>query len=116
MIETGAVSTDHPTHPRVQKDRERDRGLRNISEITIETYTNQIFSDSSDCYSAEAMSTNEQQQNVNRPDISVPSSSREATPLEEGQCASELPKEIGYFSGNPSVEITRGIIHLYKKK
>lgn len=44
------------------------------------------------------------------------SSSRETTPLEEGQCASEFPKEIGFFSGNPSVEVTNGIIHLYKKK
>lgn len=29
---------------------------------------------------------------------------------------SELPKEIGFFSGNPSVEVTNGIIHLYKRK
>lgn len=49
-------------------------------------------------------------------ELPTSSSSRETTPLEEGQCASELPKEIGFFSGNPSVEVTNGIIHLYKKK
>lgn len=47
----------------------------------------------------------------------LPVSSREATPLEDNQSgtASEFPKEITVFSGNPFVEVTQGILHLYKK-
>ncbi|EFA05346.2 BRCA1-associated protein [Tribolium castaneum] len=41
----------------------------------------------------------------------LPVCSRETTPLEP-----EDPKsEIGFFSGNPFVEITKGILHLYKE-
>ena len=43
------------------------------------------------------------------------SRSREVTPT-EGQLATEFPKEISCFSGNPFVEVTNGLIHLYKKK
>lgn len=93
--EQGAVSSEHPTNPKLLKERERDRGLRASCEIRIETYTNLMM-------------------NTNLREV-LPTSSREATPLEEAQFASEFPKEIGFFSGNPSVEVTNGIIHLYKK-
>ncbi|KAL5274448.1 BRAP family protein [Megaselia abdita] len=44
------------------------------------------------------------------------SASRETTPLDDNQSgSSEFPKEITVFSGNPFVEVTQGILHLYKK-
>ena len=47
----------------------------------------------------------------------LPSSSRETTPLCEATPAKpEFFDEKAFFSGNPFVEITKGIIHLFKKK
>lgn len=120
----GAVSAEHPTNPRVQKERERDRGLRQARDIIIETYTNQRWTrelstenETSKMNWAAAL----QQQHTNSP---TAGSSRETTPrggdeVTQGtgvQTASSFPQEIGYFSGNPIVEVTKGIIHLYKKK
>lgn len=108
------------------KERERDRGLRQANQIVIETYTNRLLTDADELQVTAAVS---QQQAAVEGKASTPiemsderkrdlrstaSGSREATPLEEGQCAPEFPKEIGFFSGNP--EVTNGIVHLYKKK
>jgi BRCA1-associated protein len=46
----------------------------------------------------------------------LPKPSREQTPLDEVQTIPEIPGEINFFSGNPFVEVTKGILHLYKKK
>lgn len=46
----------------------------------------------------------------------LPSASRETTPLDDQAALPEYFDERGFFSGNPFVEITKGIIHLYKKK
>lgn len=121
----GAVSSEHPTNPRVQKERERDRGLRQARDIIIETHTNQRWTeDLSSGGVGEEKETHKMnwaaalQQHTNSP---TAGSSRETTPRssDESQgppAASNFPQEIGYFSGNPIVEVTKGIIHLYKKK
>lgn len=122
----GAVSTEHPTNPRVQKERERDRGLRQARDIIIETHTNQRWTrDLASGSGEEEKETHKMnwaaalQQHTNSP---TAGSSRETTPRssDESQApgipASNFPQEIGYFSGNPIVEVTKGIIHLYKKK
>lgn len=94
--------------------------MRKSSQIIIETYTNKLWSevvaegDEMAASAKDKKSTTAMTEKRNR-EMPTSSSSRETTPL-EGQCASELPKEIGFFSGNPSVEVTNGIIHLYKKK
>nr|XP_016997296.2 BRCA1-associated protein [Drosophila takahashii] len=122
----GAVSAEHPTNPRVLKERERDRGLRQSRDITIETYTNQRWtrelSAPKDQEATEGSKMNwaAALQHVNSP---TAGSSRETTPRsgDETQTggpqatASKFPQEIGYFSGNPIVEVTKGLIHLYKK-
>lgn len=115
----GAVSAEHPTNPRVQKERERDRGLRQAREIIIETYSNKRWTkEPSESNELKKMNwASALQQHTNSP---TAGSSRETTPRgggEESQgTASNFPQEIGYFSGNPIVEVTKGIIHLYKKK
>jgi len=119
----GAVSSEHPTNPRVQKERERDRGLRQTRDIVIETYTNQRWTHELSTESGSEIESNKMnwaaalQQHTNSP---TAGSSRETTPRsgDDSQVgtASNFPKEIGYFSGNPIVEVTKGIIHLYKKK
>ncbi|XP_039971308.1 BRCA1-associated protein [Bactrocera tryoni] len=124
-FEPGATSAEHPTNPRMLKERERDRGLRQANQIVIETYTNRLLAHADELQLSAA---EVHQQATVGGEASVPldmsgerkrdlrstaSGSREATPLEEGQCAPEFPKEIGFFSGNP--EVTNGIVHLYKK-
>ncbi|KAH8278606.1 hypothetical protein KR018_005997, partial [Drosophila ironensis] len=125
----GAVSSEHPNNPRVLKERERDRGLRRAREITIETYTNQRWTiDLSENSQPQHPVTEGAKMNwaaavqhVNSP---TAGSSRETTPRsgDESQTgaapqatSTKFPLEIGYFSGNPIVEVTRGLIHLYKK-
>ncbi|XP_017041087.1 BRCA1-associated protein [Drosophila ficusphila] len=119
----GAVSAEHPTNPRVLKERERDRGLRQARDITIETYTNQRWTrelSASKDQETEGTKMSWAQQHVNSPSAG---SSRDTTPRngEESQtgglqaASSKFPQEIGYFSGNPIVEVTKGLIHLYKK-
>lgn len=51
----------------------------------------------------------------------LPPHSREVTPVSEkkhlsyAKAASDVA-EIGFFSGNPFVELTNGILHLYKEE
>jgi BRCA1-associated protein len=44
----------------------------------------------------------------------LPICSRETTPFTDKE-SEETKTEIGFFSGNPFVEITKGILHLYKE-
>lgn len=47
----------------------------------------------------------------------LPSGSRENTPMAaESMQLAEYVDEKGFFSGNPFVEVTKGIIHIYKRK
>lgn len=45
----------------------------------------------------------------------LPVNSRETTPLTDPDPLSDK-KEIGFFSGNPFVELTKGVLHLYKEE
>lgn len=45
----------------------------------------------------------------------LPADSRETTPFEDAAKPADKG-EIGFFSGNPFVEITKGILHLYKEE
>lgn len=49
----------------------------------------------------------------------LPAHSRETTPhteREQTEVIADEGGEIGFFSGNPFVEITKGILHLYKEE
>lgn len=93
----GAVSSEHPTNPRLVKEL---RGKREPKAIQIETYANVVMSEDSESVDKGVL----------------PKSSREQTPLDEIQPIPEVPGEINFFSGNPFVEKTTGILHLFKKK
>lgn len=93
----GAVSSEHPTNPRLIKDL---RGQRKPKKIQIETYANVVTADDPDSVEKGVL----------------PKSSREQTPLDEIQPIPEVPGELNFFSGNPFVEQTTGILHLFKKK
>ena len=94
----GAVASEHPSNPRLVKEL---RGQRKPKKISIETYANVVATEELD----------------NSSDCGVlPKSSREQTPMDEVQPIADVPGELNFFSGNPFVEQTTGILHLYKSK
>uniref|UniRef100_A0A2M4AGB4 Putative cytoplasmic zn-finger protein n=1 Tax=Anopheles triannulatus TaxID=58253 RepID=A0A2M4AGB4_9DIPT len=100
--EAGAVSTEHPNNPRLQREM---RGQRKPKKITIESYRNRLLS-------SDASSIDEYRG-------ILPKSSREQTPMDEMPPVATTGKqeytgEINFFSGNPFVEVTKGILHLFK--
>jgi BRCA1-associated protein len=77
------------------------RGQRKPKKIQIETYANVVLNSEE---SSEDKGV-------------LPKSSREQTPMtDEVFTIPEVPGEINFFSGNPFVERTTGILHLYKNK
>lgn len=91
------MSVEHPTNPRVVREH---RGKRNPHKITIESYKNNSID------------------LANESKGILPQASREQTPQVEDAVLtpSNDSEDINFFSGNPFVEVTKGIIHLYKKK
>lgn len=65
--------------------------------------------------SVESYSNNQMEKIDDDPKGILPVSSRETTPQVDCH-VSEYVDEKGFFSGNPFVEVTKGIIHIYKKK
>ncbi|CAO1381134.1 unnamed protein product [Diamesa serratosioi] len=92
----GAVSSEHPNNPKFIKQL---RGQRMAKKIQIETYAN-VIAEPTNNTAAKGV---------------LPKSSREQTPLAEVQPIPEVPGEVNFFTGNPFVEVTKGILHLYKK-
>lgn len=45
----------------------------------------------------------------------LPCGSRETTPMNSDDTAKSIDEK-GFFYGNPFVEVTKGIMHIYKKK
>lgn len=88
-----------PANSRVIREH---RGQRKSKPIRIDNYT---------CAEMEQSSENRG---------ILPSSSRETTPMvsEDSQTNANLDHmdDKTFFSGNPFVEVTKGIIHMYKKK
>lgn len=79
------------------------RGQRKANKIVVENYSNKAIlpGGQDDCYGI------------------LPPSSREVTPVQEVAPKQIDPAdgdEISFVSGNPFVEVTKGVIHLFKKK
>lgn len=78
------------------------RGQRKANQIVVENYSNTSLPPSQeDCRGI------------------LPPSSREVTPVQEEAPPPVCPtdgEEISFVSGNPFVEVTKGVIHLFKKK
>lgn len=73
-----------------------NRGKRPIRDISVETYPSRLETPRNDWGL-------------------LPPHSRETSPLDDKD-AFDAKGEIGFFSGNPFVEITKGILHLYKEE
>ncbi|XP_023012305.2 BRCA1-associated protein [Leptinotarsa decemlineata] len=76
--------------------KQKNRGQRQLRDISVETFPSSLESPKDDWGI-------------------LPKYSREVTPIGEVEDAIEGKVEIGFFSGNPFVEITKGILHLYKE-
>lgn len=77
------------------------RGQRKSNKIVVESYSNKGLSNQEECRGI------------------LPPSSREVTPVQEvapDPVCPEDGEEISFVSGNPFVEVTNGVIHLFKKK
>lgn len=73
-----------------------DKIKRNVRDITVETFPSRLESPRDDWGL-------------------LPAHSREMTPLTDSDPLADK-KEIGFFSGNPFVELTKGVLHLYKEE
>lgn len=95
--EEGAGAIQQTTTDPLNKQKviKEHRGNRKTSKITIESFPNKNTED------------------TEYPGI-LPTNSRETTPLEDKKVMGDSLEEINFFSGNPFVEVTKGIIHLYK--
>lgn len=76
---------------------DKARGQRQAHEISVETFPSRLEGARDDWGL-------------------LPLSSREQTPMTEAQPPVDPSGEIGFFSGNPFVEVTKGILHLYKQE
>ncbi|GBP43004.1 BRCA1-associated protein [Eumeta japonica] len=79
----------------LHKDQKKDRGARGSRSITVETYASVSMGPNS---------------------VSgiLPTSSRQ-TPLEDSDSTAEAEETISFFCGNPLIEVTKGVLHLYKE-
>ncbi|XP_018562105.1 BRCA1-associated protein isoform X2 [Anoplophora glabripennis] len=79
------------------KPNQKGRGQRKIRDISVETFPSRLESPRDDWGL-------------------LPLCSRETTPSgDKNKEPVEEKGEIGFFSGNPFVEVTKGILHLYKE-
>lgn len=74
----------------------RSQGLRSVREISVSTFPSKLETPRDDWGL-------------------LPSHTRETTPMTDEVDETEERREIGFFSGNPFVELTKGILHLYKE-
>lgn len=77
------------------KEHKKDRGARETRTITVETYASVLLGPNSDAGI-------------------LPTSSRKTPPKDTS--ISEDDDTISFFCGNPLVEVTKGILHIYKEK
>ncbi|KAL4719292.1 hypothetical protein ACJJTC_005165 [Scirpophaga incertulas] len=85
---------DNPAEIEAAKEqKKRDRGARESKTITVETYASVLMGPNSNTGI-------------------LPTSSRKTPPK---NCNTEEEETIGFFYGNPLVEVTKGVLHLYKE-
>ncbi|XP_058794633.1 BRCA1-associated protein [Phymastichus coffea] len=99
----------------MDKNTRKMRGSREPRDITIETYSGSkerplpLLSQSS--------RTSSKSQSTSRENSEEKSCLSAATSLNnmEGAAACNIPDQISFISGNPFVEVTKGILHLFKE-
>ncbi|KAL0119959.1 hypothetical protein PUN28_007969 [Cardiocondyla obscurior] len=95
----------------------KTRGCREPRDINIETYTN-VTETTSPLLSSQGTSKSHSFSRTNSEETSFANSNHVAssTPAEiTGAAACTSPDQINFISGNPFVEVTKGILHLFKE-
>lgn len=92
------------------------RGCRESRDISVETYTN-VTENTSPLLSSQSTSKSHSSSRSNSEETSFGNSNHAAGPGEIS-CAtsSTSPDQISFISGNPFVEVTKGILHLFKEE
>ena len=109
LLENLTMSTQLPKPVRSQSLRERARGNRKMSDVTIETYTDFDAGGAGPATSNSSKETSPSVENTSSSVTSSRRSTKDSTPLEGNA------DTINFVSGNPFVEVTKGILHLYKE-
>lgn len=109
LLENLTMSTQLPKPVRSQSLRDRTKGNRQMSDITVETYAD--FGESGAASSTK--SSKETSPSVDNSSSATSSrrSTKDSTPL-DGTGGQDV---INFYSGNPFVEVTKGILHLCKE-
>ncbi|EZA54648.1 BRCA1-associated protein [Ooceraea biroi] len=93
------------------------RGRREPRDINIETYTN-VTEDTSPLLSAQGTSKSQSSSRANSEETSFANTNHVASSGSGetiGATACTSPDQISFISGNPFVEVTKGILHLFKE-
>lgn len=109
LFENLTMSTQPSKPVRSQSLRERTKGNRKMSDITVQTYTD--FEAGATASSKSSKETSPSIENSSATSSSR-RSTKDSTPLDGTNTA---PDTINFVSGNPFVEVTKGILHLYKE-
>ena len=93
------------------------RGSREPKDITIETYSNSaetptpilpVFESQKSCVIQSTSRENSEEKSISKFSLNKNDEVSGAT--------SSSPDQISFISGNPFVEVTKGIMHLFKEK
>ncbi len=121
IFENVSLTTPLPPRPeRTQEIRDKNKGNRNLSDIVIETYTDfkePKMSSSSSRSSRKGSKEASPLAAASADNSSTASSSKRSTkdntPIDGATSSSD--GTISFSSGNPFVEVTKGILHFYKE-
>ena len=92
------------------------KGCRESRDISIETYTN-VTENTTPLLSNQSTSKLHSSSKSNSEETSFGNSNHAAGSGEiSGATSSNSPDQISFISGNPFVEITKGILHLFKEE
>ncbi len=108
LLENLTMSNQIPKPVRSQSLRERTRGNRKMSDVTVETYTDFETVVTTNSSKETSPSAGENSSSVS----SSRRSTKDSTPLDGSTGNAD---SISFISGNPFVEVTKGILHLYKE-
>lgn len=91
------------------------KGCRETRDISVSTYTN-VTENPSRLLSSQSTSKSHSSSRSNSEETSFGNSNHTAGSAEiSGAASNTSPDQISFISGNPFVEITKGILHLYKE-
>lgn len=93
------------------------RGCREPRDVTVETYTNMTENPSPLLNQSTSKSHSSSRANSEEISFANTNSVSNTNPAESpGAAACTSPDQINFISGNPFVEVTKGILHLFKEE